>query len=65
MNFSIQKEITDLPLIITIAFFAILFLIEGAWYLAGITAKERELARFHAVEHPRRMTSDLYLDMLG
>ena len=54
-----------MPLIITIAFFATLFLFEGAWYLAGIAAKERELARFHAVEHPRRLTSDLYLDMLG
>ena len=54
-----------MPLIISIAFFAVLFFFEGALYLAGITAKEREIARFHAVEHPRRMTSDLYLDMLG
>ena len=54
-----------MPLIITIAFFAIVFFFEGAWYLAGIAAKERELARFHAIEHPRRLTSDLYLDMLG
>lgn len=54
-----------MPLIITIAFFAALFFFEGAWYLADIAEKERELDRFHAVEHPRRLTSDLYLDMLG
>ena len=54
-----------MPLIISVAFFAVLFFIEGAWYLAGITAKERELDRYHATEHPRRLTSDLYLDMLG
>ena len=54
-----------MPLIITIVFFIALFFFEGAYYLAGIAAKERELARFHAVEHPRRMTSDCYLDMLG
>jgi len=53
------------PLIICTVFFAALFIVEGAWYLAGIAAKERELDRFQAVEHPRRMTSDLYLDMLG
>ena len=54
-----------MPLIICTVFFASLFIAEGAWYLADIAAKERELDRFHAVEHPRRMTSDLYLDMLG
>ena len=54
-----------MPLIIFIAFFAIVFFFEGAFHLAGVAAKERELDRFQAVEHPRRMTSDLYLDMLG
>ena len=54
-----------MPLIICTVFFAILFLFEGAWYLAGVAVKERELDRFQAVEHPRRLTSDLYLDMLG
>ena len=54
-----------MPLIICTGFFAALFLFEGAWYLAGLAAKERELDRFQAVEHPRRLTSDLYLDMLG
>lgn len=54
-----------MPLIICTLFFAVLFILEGAWYLAGIAVRERELDRFHAVEHPRRMTSDLYLDMLG
>jgi len=54
-----------LPLIICIVLFVVLFIGEGAWYLAGVAEKERELDRFQAVEHPRRMTSDLYLDMLG
>ena len=54
-----------MPLIICSAFFAVLFLCEGAWHLAGVAAKERELDRFHAVEHPRRLTSDHYLDCLG
>ena len=54
-----------MPLIICTAFFAILFLVEGAWHLAGVAVKERELDRFQAIEHPRRLTSDLYLDMLG
>jgi len=53
------------PLIICTVFFAVLFMLEGAWHLAGVAAKERELERFQAVEHPRRLTSDLYLDMLG
>ena len=54
-----------MPLMICTAFFAVLFTLEGAWYLADAAAKERELDRFHSVEHPRRMTSDLYLDILG
>ncbi len=54
-----------MPLIICTCFFAALFIAEGAWYLAGAAVKERELDRFHAVEHPRRLTSDQYLDMLG
>ena len=54
-----------MPLIICTAFFSILFICEGAWYLASAAAKKRELDRFQSVEHPRRLTSDLYLDMLG
>lgn len=54
-----------MPLMICIVFFAALFILEGAWHLAGIAAKEHELDRFQAIEHPRRLTSDLYLDMLG
>ena len=54
-----------MPLIICTVFFAALFIVEGAWHLACVAAKERELDRFQAVEHPRRMTSDLYLDILG
>lgn len=54
-----------MPLIICTVFFCTLFIFEGAWYLAGVAAKEHELARFERTEHPRRLTSDLYLDMLG
>ena len=54
-----------MPLIICTVLFSMLFIVEGAWYLAGIAAKEHELDRFKRVEHPRRLTSDLYLDMLG
>lgn len=54
-----------MPLIIFSVFFSILFLVEGAWYLAGEAVREHELDRFQAIEHPRRLTSDLYLDMLG
>ena len=54
-----------MPLILCTCFFAALFIFEGAWYWAGAAAKEHELDRFQAVEHPRRLTSDLYLDMLG
>ena len=54
-----------MPLIICMGFFAALFMFEGALYLADAAEKECELDRFHAIEHPRRQTSDLYLDMLG
>ena len=54
-----------MPLIFCTVFFAALFIFEAAWYWAGVAAKERALDRYHATEHPRRMTSDLYLDMLG
>jgi len=53
------------PLIICTVFFTALFIFEGAWYLAGAAEKEHELDRFQAIEHPRRLTSDIYLDMLG
>ena len=54
-----------MPLIICTVFFTLLFICEGAWHLAGVAMKEHELDRFQAIEHPRRLTSDLYLDMLG
>jgi len=53
------------PLIICTVFFTALFIFEGAWYLADAAMKEHELDRFQAIEHPRRLTSDIYLDMLG
>ena len=61
----IQRSIRFLPLIICTVFFSTLFIFEGALYLAEISANKRELDRFQAVEHPRRLTSDLYLDTLG
>ena len=54
-----------MPLIICTVFFSTLFIFEGALYLAEISANKRELDRFQAVEHPRRLTSNLYLDTLG
>lgn len=53
------------PLLICTVFLAVLFTFEGAWYLADVAAKERELVRYERIEHPRRLTSDCYLDVLG
>ena len=54
-----------MPLIICAAFFAALFTFELAWYWAGVAEQERAVDRYEHVEHPRRMTSDCYLDVLG
>lgn len=54
-----------MPLIITTVFFVLLFTFEAAWHWAGEAAQERALIRYQHVEHPRRQTSDAYLDMLG
>ncbi len=54
-----------MPLLICIVLCLILFYLEGCYYVALICKEERELRRYHAVEHPRRMTSDQYLDRLG
>lgn len=54
-----------MPLIICTVFFIALFSCEGFWYLACSSRKEDELRRYQAVEHPRRPTSDRYLDLLG
>lgn len=54
-----------MPLIICAGFFVVLFTFEAAWYLAGAAEKEREAVRYERIEHPRRPTSDRYLDVLG
>ena len=54
-----------MPLIICAVFFAALFAFEIAWYWAGVAEQERAVDRYEHVEHPRRLTSDCYLDVLG
>ena len=54
-----------MPLIICMTFFAVLFGLEALWFSCAAEEKKSALRRYHAVEHPRRMTSDCYLDMLG
>jgi len=54
-----------LPLIICMTFFAVLFAGEALWFASAAEEKRNELCRYQAVEHPRRMTSDRYLDLLG
>ena len=63
---NIQKEIVpDMPLVIVTVFFIVLFTCEGFWHLACVAERECELRRYQAVEHPRRATSDRYLDLFG
>ena len=54
-----------MPLIFCAVFFAVLFTFEAAWYWAGIAQQEQAVIRYERAEHPRRMTSDRYLDVLG
>lgn len=54
-----------MPLVIVTVFFIVLFAGEGFWYLASLAEQDRQLRRYQAVEHPRRRTSDRYLDLLG
>lgn len=54
-----------MPLIICMIFFAVLFSCEALWFACANEHKANELRRYQAVEHPRRMTSDRYLDLLG
>ncbi len=53
-----------MPLLICALFFAALFTFEIAWYYAGVAEQEQEVDRYEHVEHPRRPTSDRYLDVL-
>jgi len=54
-----------LPLIICTVFFVLLFACETIWFQVCSTRKERELYRYERVEHPRRMTSDRYIDLFS
>lgn len=54
-----------MPLLICAVFFAALFVFEIAWYWAGVAEQEQEVTRYEHVEHPCRLTSDHYLDVLG
>ncbi|MGN0774623.1 MAG: hypothetical protein ACI4MP_12645 [Candidatus Ventricola sp.] len=54
-----------MPLLICAVFFAALFIFEAAWYWAGVAEQEQAVIRYEHVEHPRRQTSDCYLDQLG
>lgn len=54
-----------MPLVICTVFFIILFSCEGFWHLASVAQEESELRRYQRTEHPRRLTSDRYLDWLG
>lgn len=54
-----------MPLVIVTVFFVVLFIGEGFWHLATVAEQERSLHRYQAVEHPRRRTSDRYLDWLS
>lgn len=67
VRFELQMKEADfaMPLVLCTAFFIILFSCEGFWHLSCIEESERELRRYQAVEHPRRRTSDRYLDLLG
>lgn len=54
-----------MPLIICMSFFALLFIGEALWFACAAEERKHELRRYQAVEHPSRITSDRYLDLLG
>ncbi|MED9820791.1 MAG: hypothetical protein U0J65_02005, partial [Christensenellales bacterium] len=54
-----------MPLLICTGILLLLFLLEVVWYWTGVAAKEQDVLRYQRIEHPRRLTSDHYLDMLG
>ena len=54
-----------MPLVICTVFFMIVFSVEYCWHLAGVAMEESALRRYESTEHPRRLTSDRYLDWLG
>ena len=54
-----------MPLIITLAFFGVLFSLEACEELAQRDHARHAIERYERVEHPRANRSDLYLDHLG
>jgi len=54
-----------LPLIICTIFFVLLFTCEIVWFQVRSTQRKYELSRYQQVEHPRRLTSDRYIDLLS
>ena len=53
-----------MPLIVCAIIFLVLFSFEGFWRLSDEILSRKELDRYQSVEHPRRRTSDAYLDLL-
>ncbi|MBR5224184.1 MAG: hypothetical protein IKV90_00780 [Clostridia bacterium] len=54
-----------MPLIITLAFFGVIFALEACGEIAAKVYGERALKRYERVEHPPKKRSDTYLDRLG
>ena len=55
----------SMPLIITLAFFGVIFALEACGEIAAKVYGERALKRYERVEHPPKKLSDTYLDRLG
>ena len=54
-----------MPLILTLAFFGVLFSIEACGEIGARTLEKRAERRYRSVEHPKGKRSDTYLDQLG
>jgi len=55
----------SMPLIITLAFFGVVFALEACGEIAAKAYGERALRRYERAEHPPKKRSDTYLDRLG
>ena len=53
-----------MPLIVCTVVLLLLFSFEGLWYVSDEAMHRAQLDRYQSVEHPRRRTSDAYLDLL-
>ena len=54
-----------MPLIITLAFFGVIFALEACGEIAAKAYGERAIRRYERVEYPPKKRSDTYLDRLG